>query len=109
MKAEQLERKYQQIERNHFQNTFIKYLLSTVVVNFCLLLQPPPPLRPGTVSSGKDEEKTKSTLSHSLFGSSSHDDTGDLFSPKDKTVLTYNSHTIEMDIVVLHAMRMNGN
>ncbi|CAI8035661.1 hypothetical protein GBAR_LOCUS19976 [Geodia barretti] len=41
--------------------------------------------RPGSISSGKVEEKTKSTLSHSLFGSSSHDDTADLFSPKDKT------------------------
>jgi hypothetical protein len=35
-------------------------------------------------STSKSEEKSKSTLSHSLFASASHDDTGDLFSPKDE-------------------------
>ena len=50
-------------------------------------LPAPSPCRPGSTGSGsKNEEKTKSTLSHSLFGSGSHEDTGDLFSPKDKTV-----------------------
>lgn len=39
-----------------------------------------------STGSGKGEGKGKSHLSHSLFGSASHEDSGSLFSPKDEEV-----------------------
>lgn len=57
------------------------------------------PCRPASTSSGKSDERGKSTLSHSLFASGTQDDAGDLFSPKSETV--HISHTAQQPHVYL--------